>query len=382
VFDKTGTLTKGKFSVTHLEVIGNSKTRQEMLELLSLMQERASHPIASSLIQAAKDEGVNVPLQMFVTDHQILKGEGIMAKVNGKIQIYVGNQRLFNRLGMLKLLSADKKTIFEEWEDSGGTLGFIGSREDGIIGMFSVKDSVRDEAREAVNELQEMGIDAWICTGDSDATARGVAKEIGIPLHHVNSQLLPEDKLRFVESLKRPEPKIFALCRGKRYVLFCGDGVNDAPALAAAEIGVSMGEGAAMALEISDVTLMDSRLTKLSYVIQMGQRVLRTVKENIIISFVAKLLVIILTFVGKMTLLYAIAADVGVMLLVTLNGMKLLPNKRFDLVTPKLSRRGRAIVKQKRRIGMNTNFELVRMEKSRSSNDSINSIDADILEII
>ncbi|OEU13570.1 heavy metal translocatin [Fragilariopsis cylindrus CCMP1102] len=383
VFDKTGTLTKGKFSVTHLEVISSSKTRQEMLELLSLMQERASHPIASSLVQAAKAEGVNVPRQMSVTDHQILKGEGIMAKINGKIQVYVGNQRLFNRLGMLELLSPENKNLVEEWGDSGGTLGFIGSREDGIIGMFCVKDSVREEAREAIDELKEAGIEAWICTGDSDATAQAVAKEIGIPEHCVNSQLLPEDKLQFVKGLKRPRPKKFALCREKRYVLFCGDGVNDAPALAAAQIGVSMGEGAAMALEMSDVTLMDSRLTKLTYAIRMGQRVLRTVKENIIISFVAKLLIIVLTFMGKMTLLYAIAADVGVMLLVTLNGMKLLPNTSFDLVSPRRSRRGRAIIKQRVGIGTNTDFELVRMKTSRScSDDSIDSFEPDVSEII
>ena len=383
VFDKTGTLTKGKFSVTHLEVISSSKTRQEMLELLSLMQERASHPIASSLVQAAKAEGVNVPRQMSVTDHQILKGEGIMAKINGKIQVYVGNQRLFNRLGMLELLSPENKNLVEEWGDSGGTLGFIGSREDGIIGMFCVKDSVREEAREAIDELKEAGIEAWICTGDSDATAQAVAKEIGIPEYCVNSQLLPEDKLQFVKGLKRPRPKRFALCREKRYVLFCGDGVNDAPALAAAEIGVSMGEGAAMALEMSDVTLMDSRLTKLTYAIRMGQRVLRTVKENIIISFVAKLLIIVLTFMGKMTLLYAIAADVGVMLLVTLNGMKLLPNTSFDLVSPRRSRRGRAIIKQRVGIGTNTDFELVRMKTSRScSDDSIDSFEPDVSEII
>ena len=383
VFDKTGTLTKGKFSVTHLEVISSSKTRQEMLELLSLMQERASHPIASSLVQAAKAEGVNVPRQMSVTDHQILKGEGIMAKINGKIQVYVGNQRLFNRLGMLELLSPENKNLVEEWGDSGGTLGFIGSREDGIIGMFCVKDSVREEAREAIDELKEAGIEAWICTGDSDATAQAVAKEIGIPEYCVNSQLLPEDKLQFVKGLKRPRPKKFALCREKRYVLFCGDGVNDAPALAAAEIGVSMGEGAAMALEMSDVTLMDSRLTKLTYAIRMGQRVLRTVKENIIISFVAKLLIIVLTFMGKMTLLYAIAADVGVMLLVTLNGMKLLPNTSFDLVSPRRSRRGRAIIKQRVGIGTNTDFELVRMKTSRScSDDSIDSFEPDVSEII
>ena len=106
--------------------------------------------------------------------------------------------------------------------------------------------------------------------------------------------------------------------------------MNDAPALAVADIGASMGEGAAMAMEMSDVTLMDSNLTKLSYAIKMGRRVLRTVKENIFISLAAKLVVVGLTFLGRMTLLLAIAADVGIMLVVTVNGMKLLPSKTFD----------------------------------------------------
>jgi len=370
VFDKTGTLTEGNFCVTHMRVIGTSKTRKEMLELLSLMQERASHPIASSLVQAARSEGVTVPREMVVTDHQILKGEGITAKVNGRLQVYVGNQRLFSRLSMLEALSLRNKSIAEEWQESGGSIGFIGSHEDGIIGMFCVKDSVREEAKEAVNELMEAGTEVYMCTGDGKATAEAVAKEIGIPGHCVNSELLPEDKLIFVEGLRRPEPKRFALCKKKQYVLFCGDGVNDAPALAAVDIGVSMGEGAAMALEMSDVTLMDSRLTKLPYVIEMGKRVLRTVKENIMISFAAKIVVVVLTFMGKMTLLYAIASDVGVMLLVTLNGMKLLPNKRFDQMITKRgrresvtgSRRGREIARRKGELGNNTEFELVRLE--------------------
>lgn len=370
VFDKTGTLTKGKFSVTHMEVIGRSKTRQEMLGLLSLMQERASHPIASSLVQTAKNEGVQIPRQKVVTEHQILKGEGITAKVDGQVQLYVGNQRLFNRLGMFDLLSSTHKITVEEWEDTGGTVGFIGSRVDGIIGMFCVKDSVREEVKEALDELKEASIDIYMCTGDSDTTAQAVGEEVGIPVHRINSQLLPEDKLRFVEGLRRPEPRKFALCRKKQYVLFCGDGVNDAPALAAVDIGVSMGEGAAMALEMSDVTLMDSRLTKLPYVIQMGQRVLRTVKENIIISFVAKFLVVVLTFMGKMTLLYAIASDVGVMLLVTLNGMKLLPNERFDRMKSKRSRRARAIAREKGSVGKNTDFELIHLNSELVSTNA------------
>jgi Cd2+/Zn2+-exporting ATPase len=329
VFDKTGTLTKGKFAVMHLEVIGTSKSRQEMLELLALVQERSSHPVSASLVQAAKNEGIKVPRHMLLTNHSILKGEGITAVADGK-NVYVGNQRLFDRLGMFDVLALNYKDLVTSWVATGGTVGFIATDTDGIIGAFCVKDAVREEARAVVKGLKDAQIDVMICTGDSNSAAHAVAKEIGIPRGAVHSQLLPEDKLHFVGSLKRPQPKNFGLCREKRYVLFCGDGVNDAPALAVADIGVSMGEGAAMAMEMSDVTLMDSQLTKLSYAIKMGRRVLRTVKENICISLAAKVLVVGLTFAGKMTLLLAIAADVGIMLVVTLNGMKLLPSKQFD----------------------------------------------------
>jgi Cd2+/Zn2+-exporting ATPase len=149
---------------------------------------------------------------------------------------------------------------------------------------------------------------------------------VGLPSDAVHSQLLPEDKLHFVGSLKQPASALsFGLFRRRPRVLFCGDGINDAPALACADVGVSMGEGAAVAMEMSDVTLMDSNLLKLVYVIQMGTKVMYTIRENILLSLLCKLAVVGLTFAGYMTLLYAIASDVGVMLIVTLNGMKLLP---------------------------------------------------------
>ena len=326
IFDKTGTLTQGKFSVMNLEVVGNSKTRVEMLQLLALLQDRSSHPLSSALVQAAKKEGVSVPRHVTIEAHSILKGEGVTAKVDGN-NVYAGNQRLFDRLGMFDNLTMNYKELVKSWMATGGTVGFIGTDDHGIIGAFCVKDAVRDDARKVIEAFRKAGIETIMCTGDSKAAAYAVAKEIGMPRAGVHSQLLPEDKLHFVGSLKRPEPKSFGICRGKKYILFCGDGVNDAPALAVADIGVSMGEGAAMAMEMSDVTLMDSSLTKLSYAILMGRRVLATIKENILISLAAKSAVVVLTFAGKMTLLTAIAADVGIMLIVTLNGMKLLPGK-------------------------------------------------------
>ena len=326
VFDKTGTLTKGKFSVTHLEVVGSTKSRNEMLELMFLMQELSSHPLAASLVEAAKQEGVRCPRHIKITNHTILKGEGVTAKADGQV-VYVGNERLFTRLDMIKQLSSTHRRYLSDWSQTGGTVGFIGEESAGIIGMYCVMDVIRDEANAAIQGFKRLGIDTMICSGDSDSAARAVAREIGIPLVAVHSQMLPEDKLHFVGSLKRPQPKSFALCREKRYVLFCGDGINDAPALAIADIGASIGEGAAMAMEISDITLMDSNLMKLLYTIQMGKRVLKTVKENICISLLSKVVIVVATFFGKTTLLSAIVSDVGIMLLVTLNGMKLLPDK-------------------------------------------------------
>lgn len=335
VLDKTGTLTHGQFHVNHLEVIGETRTRKEMLQLLALMEAPSSHPLSATLVNAARKEGVTVPKDADVTLHTILKGEGVTASVNGK-QVYVGNVRLFERIGMYEDLSSSYKDIAKEWESKGGTIGFIGVEEEGIIGSFSMTDTIREEARDVVQDLYEENLDVVMLTGDGDGAATAVAREVGIPPEAVHSQLMPEDKLHFVGNLIRPKRNRFGgLCQSKTNVLFCGDGVNDAPALAVSDVGVSMGEGAAaLAMEMSDVTLMDSNLLKLLYVVKMGTRTVNTIKENILFSLFSKLLVVGLTFAGKMTLLGAIASDVGVMLIVTLNGMKLLPSSTdLDLST-------------------------------------------------
>lgn len=325
IFDKTGTLTHGKFNVTHLEHMGVRQSREEMLELLALMESPSSHPLSSALVKAANREGVSVPTDREMTDHTILKGEGLSAFVDGK-RVYVGNQKLFDRLGWMEKLGQAYPGLAVEWGRSGGTVGFVGVEDEGIIGAFCLSDTVREDSREAVSALRSYGIDVVMLTGDSREAAESVAEQVGLPTECVHAQLTPEDKLHFVGSLKTPPPKSCCqfLSRNSK-VVFCGDGVNDGPALAVADVGVAMGEGASLALEISDITLMDSSLSKLLYVISMGARVFATIKENIVLSLVCKLAVVALTFYGKMTLLYAIASDVGVMLLVTLNGMKLLP---------------------------------------------------------
>jgi Cd2+/Zn2+-exporting ATPase len=293
------------------------------------MEAPSSHPLSATLVTAARQEGVSIPKDAEVRYHTVLKGEGVEAIVNEK-KVYVGNKRLFDRIGMFNQLSGKYQNHAKEWSHAGGTVGFIGIDGEGIVGAFCVKDAVREEARDVVSSLFQVGIDVLMLTGDGDGAAKAVAEQIGLPVGAVHGQLLPEDKMHFVGSLVAPPATRCAPCRNQSLVLMCGDGVNDAPALAVADVGVSMGEGAALAMEMSDVTLMDSNLHKLLYSIKMGIRVLLTIRENIVMSLLVKLIVVGFTFAGKMTLLLAIVADVGIMLLVTLNGMKLLPGLKEE----------------------------------------------------
>uniref|UniRef100_A0A7S3Q154 HMA domain-containing protein n=1 Tax=Chaetoceros debilis TaxID=122233 RepID=A0A7S3Q154_9STRA len=327
VFDKTGTLTEGKFRLVHLDIVGDQKKRRDVLELLALVEAPSSHPLAATLVNAAKNEGINMSSASSVVNHSILKGEGVTAEVDGD-RVYVGNTRLFKRIGFYEALDSAQKKKVTQWNEEGGTVGFVGIKNIGIVGMFSVADGIRKEAKSVISSLLNDDINVLMLTGDGDGAAKAVARDVGIPFENVRSQFLPEDKLHYVSSMLGFSKRKGGLLTKKELLLFCGDGVNDAPALAVADIGVAMGEGAALAMEMSDVTLMDSNLTKLLYSIKIGAKVIVTVQENIVVSVVIKLIVIALTFAGKMSLLGAIASDVGVMLLVSLNGMKLLPGRR------------------------------------------------------
>ena len=325
VFDKTGTLTKGEFQLKDLIIVGTQKRREEVLRLLSIMEAPSSHPLATALVLAAKREGVENN-GMVAINHTILKGEGVSAHICEE-KIFVGNARLFQRLGYYDNLCDNLKTKASQWSRGGCTVGFLGIEGTGIVGMFSAADCVRPEARSVVTTLTEIGVNTMMLTGDGEGAAISIGEEVGIPQENIRYQFLPEDKLHFVASMLGLSKRKGNLFSKKELLLFIGDGVNDAPALTVADIGVAMGAGAALSMEVSDVTLIDSNLSKLLFSIETGHKVLRTVKENILLSIIAKIVVIALTLDGKMNLLGAITADVGVMLLVSLNGMKLLPSQ-------------------------------------------------------
>ena len=323
MLDKTGTLTTGLFALSHLEPVGESKTRTEILRLLAIMEAPSSHPLSACLVAAAKDEGVVLSENDYAMQHTILKGEGVTASIDSK-KVYVGNDRLFRRIEMYDI-SEHFKDLATKWNDEGGTVGFIGVEGEGIIGMFCVKDTIREEAPAVVSALQQSGVEVIMLTGDGKGAAHSVGQQVGLDESYIESQLLPEDKLNHVTDLKGSSTSKKSSFMGvKDLILMVGDGVNDAPALSVADVGVAMGGGAALAVEMSDVTLMDSNLTKLLFSMNMGAKVIATVKENIAFSIFVNLIAIVLTCFGKMTLLWAIVSDVGTMLLVTLNGLKLL----------------------------------------------------------
>lgn len=331
-FDKTGTLTEGNFKLLSLRTWG-TKTREEVLQFLYCIESDASHPLAAALVAAAKAENVAVPQSWTMENHQNLEGEGVVATING-LEVHVGNFRLFERLSYISEVPDLELKLTKEWLGGGATVGFLSLEGQGIIASYCVSDAVRREAKDVVASFGKLGIDVIMLTGDNSKAALSIGKGIGLEERQIKSQLLPHEKLDIVTELMREEKDMLSNKTGcvakSRHglVLMCGDGVNDAPALAIADVGVAMGAGAALAMETADVTLLDSNLLKLLKVVKLGKRVNRTILENVMFSIVAKAVVMGFTFAGYSNLWAAIGSDVGAMLIVTANGMKLLPSKR------------------------------------------------------
>lgn len=329
-FDKTGTLTNGEFALLHLNVLSEKFSRNDVLQYLSLMEERASHPVAQAILAAAKNESVVVPKKMVLQKHSIVNGEGVVGVIDGK-EIHVGNERMFERLDLLSGVGQGEQLMVEEWKNIGGTVGFMSIEGHGIVCAYCAADGIRPEAANVIEILQKMGINTTMLTGDNHDAAITIGKQIGLRVDQIKSKLLPEEKLNFVEHMSEGITVDTVVCnpfKKKRLVMMCGDGVNDAPALAAADVGVAMGQGAALSMETSDVTLLDSNLEKIVYGICMGKKVNGKIIQNVVFSLAVKFVVLGFALAGKTQLWAAIASDVGAMLLVTLNAMMLLPKRQ------------------------------------------------------
>ena len=303
VFDKTGTLTQGVFEVN--EVHHNEMDREKLLEYAALAESASSHPISRSL-QRAYGKEID---RSRVTDIREISGNGVTARVDG-IEVAAGNSKLMDRLGV-------------KWTDCHQAGTIIHMAVDGrYAGHIVISDIEKPHAKEAVRALRSAGVEKTVMlTGDSWKVAEHVAADLGID--EVHAELLPADKVEKVEELieKRPE-------KGK--LAFVGDGINDAPVLSRADIGIAMGAmGSDAAIEAADIVLMDDDPLKIAKAIRISRKCLRIVYENIWFAIGIKLICLVLGAVGIANMWLAIFADVGVMIIAVLNAIRALFVKKL-----------------------------------------------------
>lgn len=307
-FDKTGTITQGHPEVQSIVAL-NQHTERELLERAAALESHSDHPLAKAIIRRAAEEGISIPT---ATDYSIIKGKGAEAVVFGRL-FWLGNHRLMHEKGTE---SSSAHEAADAMEDAGHSVVAIGT-DNHICGVISVADSIRPEATKTLQMVKEAGIQKTVLlTGDNQGTADAVGKEVGID--EVFAELLPEDKMNAVEDLVR------------RYgsTAMVGDGVNDAPALAAATLGIAMGGiGTDAAIETADIALMSDDITRIPWLIGHAKRTLRVVRQNIAFALCVKALFMALALAQLATLWLAIAADMGASLIVIFNALRLLDGK-------------------------------------------------------
>lgn len=299
VFDKTGTLTRGVFKVTAIHP--DEMKERELLHLAAHVERYSRHPIAESLRAAYPEEKDNCTVE----EVEEIAGRGVRALVNGKT-ICVGNAKFMEEIG------AGYKNCHHA-----GTILHV-AIEGRYAGHIVISDVVKDHAVSALQSLKDCGIDRMVMlTGDSEAVASQVARELGIKEFHAD--LLPADKVLQVESLMDET-------EGRnRKLVFVGDGINDAPVLSRADIGIAMGAmGSDAAVEAADVVLMDDDPNRIAMAIRLSRRCLRIVKENILLAIGIKLACLLLGAIGIANMWFAIFADVGVMIIAVLNAIRCL----------------------------------------------------------
>lgn len=309
-FDKTGTLTKGVPVVTDM-VTFEGEDEKSSLGIAAAIEKWSQHPLASAIVRKADDEGLDLT-EWETQDFTSITGKGAKAVIQGTTY-YIGSPRLFDELSKMNERMV-KET--QRLQKQGKTVMVLGT-ETKPLALIAVADEVRDSSRDVIQKLHALGIRKTIMlTGDNRATAEAIGKQVGIG--EVKAELLPQQKLEAIKQLKET---------GK--VAMIGDGVNDAPALASATVGIAMGgAGTDTALETADIALMADDLTKLPFTIRLSRDTLKIIKQNIAFALIIKLIALVLIVPGWLTLWLAIFADMGATLIVTLNSLRLLRTKK------------------------------------------------------
>lgn len=304
-FDKTGTLTEGRPAVIDVLPLA-APAEDEVLRLAAALERGSEHPLGRAIVERADVAGIAPPA---ATEFEALVGRGVRAIVEGRT-LYLGNERLCHERGVCTPTSEETLRRFER----DGKTAVALSTETEVLGVIAIADRIRAEASASIAALRRSGIRKLVMlTGDNEGTARAVAERAGVDTYH--AELLPEEKVRIVRELEQA---------GER-VAFVGDGVNDAPALAVATVGLAMGAaGTDVALETADVALMADDLSKLPVALRFSRKALRIIKQNIAFSIAIKAVFIVLALGGWATLWMAVAADMGASLAVIANGLRAL----------------------------------------------------------
>ena len=310
VMDKTGTLTKGVFEVEKVQPADAFKAgedaetrKKELLRLAAAAESNSSHPISLSLRKAAEESFGFRTEDVQIKELTELAGHGVSAVIDGH-KVLAGNHKLM-----------DKEGLASESSDEAGTVVYV-AVDGAYAGYILIADQIKDDAGEAVSGLKGRGIITVMLTGDSRAAAESVGNKLG--LDRVYSQLLPEDKVNKVCELLEEKSE-----KGK--LMFVGDGINDAPVLARADVGVAMGGlGSDAAIEAADIVIMDDKPSKLLDLMKISKKTLAIVKQNIVFALGIKLLVLILSAVGLASMWAAVFADVGVSMIAIINSMRAL----------------------------------------------------------
>lgn len=304
-FDKTGTLTKGIPEVTHIVPL-TSMEEEKVLQIARAIEEYSQHPIASAIIREANKRELS---EKVATNFQSISGKGAQANVDKNL-FYIGNATLFNNTPAFNTIPWGQ---MEGLQQEGHTVMLLGTNEQ-IVALIAVADPIRETSYTVIDKLKNLGIKHTIMlSGDNHFTANAIAKKIGMT--DVQGDLLPTEKLNVINELKEKHERVGMV----------GDGVNDAPALASATIGIAMGgAGTDAALETSDIALMDDNIDKLPYTIGLSKHTLKVIKQNISFAFIIKIIALLLVIPGWLTLWIAVVADVGATLIVVLNSMRLM----------------------------------------------------------
>ncbi|MDE2400674.1 MAG: heavy metal translocating P-type ATPase [Burkholderiales bacterium] len=304
--DKTGTLTEGKPTLVESVLIESGLARSHIAAIATALAGRSDHPVSQAIAQGLHEHAATIDAQD-ATEFGVLNGRGVTATV-GDTAYVLCNHRLIEERGQC---SPALEAQLHDHEAQGRTVTLLAS-EQAVLALFAVADTVKESAHQALAELKALGVKPVMLTGDNQATAQHIARQVGIDDHRGN--LLPEDKLAAIEALQRLGPTAMV-----------GDGINDAPALAKADMGVAMGAaGTDTAMEAADVVIMNDDLRRLPELIRLSHRTHTVLWQNIVLALGIKAAFLILAMLGEATMWMAVFADMGASLIVVANGLRLL----------------------------------------------------------